>query len=64
MSTPGSTTNPPTEHKCCYVVCDIAALQKLDEKGRRMVTYAPSDRPADAVISDVTQGDSSSTPHR
>lgn len=45
-------------------VCNTAALEALKAKDKRMVSFAPSDRPPDAVASDMRRSHSSSTPHK
>lgn len=61
--TPASTTKPLAYYICRKSVCDTAASKKLEAKDKRTASFAPSDRPLHAFVSDVKQSDSSSTAH-
>lgn len=48
---------------CRLSFCNAAAFESLDAKGKSEETFASFDSPPDAVISDVKQSNSLSTPH-
>lgn len=58
---------PPQPQNPCRIHMSLKCLQhhclkKLDAEDKSTVTFAPSDRPPEPVVSDVTKSDSSCTP--
>lgn len=61
---PCATTEPTAERSCKKNFCDATTCETLNLKNNRTVTFAPSKRPPVEVISDVTQSDTSTIPHK
>lgn len=63
QAAPYAKTKPTAEPSRQKHACDTTIDKKVDTKDNRTVTFAPSHRPPDDLVSDVTQSGSTTIPH-